>query len=164
VRRHEQRLVGVLLLREPRREHVGAVRERLDPVEQAHGGVRDGREPHSGRVRGQRLRQQQAVPAACEDDPQAAGVGLARRRVEQPLHVRADRVERDRQAQLLGRAPQPLQVRAERIGTPAVQPHDLEDAVATQQALVGGGDARLGGGKHDAVEAGEMGGRHWAQC
>ena len=42
---------------------------------------------------------------------------------------------------------------------PVVQAHDLEDAVAAQQALVGGRDLHLVGGEDGAVEDSEHGPR-----
>ena len=78
---------------------------------------------------------------------------------EDPLGVGADRLDVGGEAQVGRRAPQALEVLVERERPPAVEAHHLEDAVAAQQPLVGGGDARLLGGPERAVQAREQGGR-----
>ena len=85
VRRHQQRLVESLLAREPRREHVRRVRQRLDAVEHPRRRVGDGREPSRPVQRRQRLGQQQSPPAARDHDPQRLVVWPATGVREQPV-------------------------------------------------------------------------------
>ena len=67
----------------------------------------------------------------------------------------------ERQAQVGGRARHALEVLVERVRPPAVEAHDLEDAVAAQQPLVGDGQAGVGERDELPVEAGE---RHDRAC
>ena len=97
---------------------------------------------------GQRLGQQQTAAAARDDDPQAAGVGLAAGRVEQRRDVGAHGVDVDRQAQVRGRAaPAARGARRARTAGRRRAAGTSNDAVAAQQPLVGRGDDGLGRGR-----------------
>ena len=70
VGRDEQRLVEAALLREPAREHVARVGERLEAVEDAARREGDRRDPRDRRPLRQRLDDRDPPPAAREDDAQ----------------------------------------------------------------------------------------------
>jgi hypothetical protein len=153
--RHQQRIVGALLLGQATGEHVAGVGERLDLVEHARRRVLDAGQRQGVGQRLELFDHRQPVPAARDDDSHR-GVGHLVV-LDQRLDVRAHGVEVDRQAQVGRRAPQPLQVVLEREQPPAVEAHDLEDAVAAQEAVVRGGDLRLRGVDDGAVEDREHG-------
>jgi hypothetical protein len=154
VRRHEQRLVGALFLGDPRRQHVRRVGERLDAVEHARRRVRDRRQGDGVRHRMQVLDDPDPPSAAGDEQPQRAVGGLAA--LQQLLAVLADGVDVERQPQRRGAALHPLEVLLEAVRRAVVEAHDLEDAVAAQQALVGHGDLRLRDVHHVAVEDREL--------
>jgi hypothetical protein len=160
VRRHEQRLVEAALAREPAAEHVGAVGERLDPVQHARGRVLDHPQPDALRSGRQRLGEQQPVAAAGQDDPEAAVELRPAALREQlgnlalqlaPRHVVEPKVRR--------RTLEPVEMVGERERAPVVDPDDLERAIAAQEPLVGGGNGRLARRHEAAVDAGELGRR-----
>ena len=154
----EQRLVEPALAGEPAREHVRAVRQRLDAVE--HPGRRVGhrRQPDVlGRLH-HRLGQEQPPAAAGDHDPQQLVVGPGAGLREQAPRVGPDRLEVERQPEVRGRALEPSQVALERERPPVVDADHLEHSVAADQALVGRGDRRLGGEHDRSVERGERAG------
>ena len=89
-------------------------------------------------------------PAAGEDDAQEA-VDRAGG-VEQGCKLGCKRVVVGLEPQPLARVAQAVEVVLQREGPAAVEAHDLEGAVAAQQALVGDGDAGLGHGSDLAVD------------
>ena len=142
VRRHEQRLVGALLLRQAAGEHVRRVGERLEPVEHARRHVGDGRHARASRAaRGSgsaiamrrpprvttRRRSDSGSPA-CSSSASAS----APQRVEVRLEPQAG-----------AGAPEAREVVLERERAAAVDAHHLEPAVAAQQPVVGDGDDAL---------------------
>ena len=101
-----------------------------------------------------RVRSQEATTAAREHHAHQA---LDRAGVlEQRLEVGVHGLDVDVEAEVVRRAAEALEVGAQAERAPVVQAHDLEDAVASQQALVGGGDARFGGGDDRAVDGGQV--------
>ena len=70
-----------------------------------------------------------------------AGLG----RLQQRQRLRLELLRRERQAQVRGRVRHPREVLVERVRHAAVEPHDLEDAVAAQQPVVGDRHRRRGG-------------------
>ena len=152
VRRGQQRLVEAALGGQARREHVRPVGQRLDAVEDPRRRERDLREPDRVALRRQRLEQQDPPAAAGDQQPDLRVAGVTGR-AEQRREVGAQRVEVDRQAQVRRRAAHALEVVVQRERRAAVQAHDLEDAVAAQQPLVGDRDPRVGGVADHAVQA-----------
>ena len=141
LRRHQQRLVIAALAREPAGEHVGGVGQRLDAVEHERRHVGDPPQGDAVRQLRQRLDHRQAPAAAGDQHAQQAIVGarLGQQRVRVGLH----RVALQGQPQVRRRALHARHVLVQGKGPPAIQAHDLEDAVAAQQAFVGHWDARV---------------------
>ena len=148
--RHQQRLVVAALLGQPPGEHVAGVGERLEAVEDAAGGELHRRHARDRRALRERLHDLDPPAAAGEDDAQQA-VDRAGG-VEQGCKLGCKRVGVGLEAQALARVAEAVEVVLQREGPAAVEAHDLEGAVAAQQALVGDGDAGLGHGPDLAVD------------
>ena len=128
------------------------VAERLDPVEDAGGRVGDRRQADPLGERDERLGQKQPAPAARQHDPQRFVGGAHAGRREQAVGVGAHGLQIERQAEVAGRALEPREVLLQRERGTVVDADHLEHPIAADQAVVGGGDRRLGGGHDRAVE------------
>ena len=154
MRADQQRVVGALLAREARRQHVRRVGERLDAVHQVRRRVGDRGERERRRELGHRLDQDDPPAAARHEHPHQRVAALARR--QQHRDVGADRVEVDRQPQTGRRALLAREMGVERIRAATVEADHLEDAVAANQPRVGDRDRRLRQGNELPVDAGEL--------
>ncbi len=124
----------------------------MTPVRMIVGRVVDGRERDAFAVLDQGLGEGEPPAAAGDHEPQLALV--LSEFLEQRGDLGFERLALHRQLDGGGRALQAVVVLIEGEGAPGVQPDHLEDAVAAEQAVVGGRDARIRSGRDLAVDAG----------
>ena len=143
MRRHEQRLVGALLLREARHEHVRRVGERLDPVEDARR-----RRSGSSRARSSPGSRAAARAAAIRRPPRVATSRRYPSAPAPPASSSPAASAANRSGLNCSRSPAADRAMRSRCsssayGTPRIHPSDLEHAIPPKQPLVQDRDRRI---------------------